>query len=172
MSNKPDRSAQSNQRAEQRVRLRIVCLKPPQPKQYKAAFGLQDNSSTGEWVIHAGKAQPNGDIQFECECRVRANPRTHAPSFLGSFVHGDTAQRFLYLSWRPAGWRPGQPDPPSPGWVRRMKVHLSTITWAQIDEAVRMDGVLEAVVQGTARDGGPSCASVPLVGGGWKVRGK
>ena len=52
----------------------------------------------------------------------------------------------------------------------RIKVHLSSITWAQIDQVAGMDGVLEAVVQGTGRDGGPSCASVPLVGGGWAVR--
>ncbi len=172
MSNKPKRQTGSNQRAEERVRLRVICLKPPPPKKYGAEFGLQDNSTTAEWVIHAGKERPNGDIQFECECRVRQNPRTQAPSFLGPFVHGDAAKRFLYLSWRPADWRPGQPDPPPPGWVRRLKVHLSTMTWGQIHEAVRIDGVLEATVQGTARDGGPSCASVPLVGGGWRVQPK
>jgi hypothetical protein len=170
MSNKPKQTAKSKQRTEERVRLRVICLKPPQAKRYQAVFGLQDNSSTAYWVIHAGQDQTNGDIQFECECRVRANPRTGAPSFLGPFVHGDSAQRFLYLSWRPKDWRPGHPDPPSPGWIRRIKVHLSTITWAQIDEAVRMDGMLEAIVPGTSSDGGPTCASVPLVAGGWRIR--
>ena len=169
MSKSPRRTASSKQRAEERVRLRVICVRPPQPKQYQAAFGLQDNSSTADWVIHAGKHQPNGDIHFECECRVRANPRTQAPTFLGPFAHGDAAKRFLYLSWRPVGWRPGHPDPPSP-WVRRMKLHLSIITWAQIDQAVKTQGVLEAIVPGTASDGGPSCASIPLVGGGWSVR--
>ncbi len=67
-------------------------------------------------------------------------------------------------------WRPGQPESPCPTWVRRIKVHLSSITWPQIDEAVKTSGVLEARIQGTGRDGGPSCASVPLLGGGWTVK--
>jgi hypothetical protein len=49
-------------------------------------------------------------------------------------------------------------------------VHLNSISWEQIEESVRRGGVLEAVVPGTGLDGGPSCASVPLVGGGWTVR--
>ena len=170
MSNKPKRHAKPDERAEQRVWLRVICLRPPQPKRYGAEFGLQDNSTTADWLIHAGEAHPNGNIQFECECRVKPNQRTQAPSFLGSFVHGDTAKKFLYLSWRPKSWRPGQPDPPCPAWLRRIKVHLSSITWTQIEQAARTGGVLEAVVQGTGCDGGPSCASVPLVGGGWTVR--
>jgi hypothetical protein len=31
------------------------------------------------------------------------------------------------------------------------------------------DGVLEARIQGTGRDGGPACATVPLLDAGWKV---
>jgi hypothetical protein len=82
-------------------------------------------------------------------------------------VHGDASRRFLYLSWRPLKWRPGQPEPAC--WLRRIKVHLSSITWEQIEQSVANGGVLEAVLPGTGRDGGPSCASVPLVGGGWAV---
>ena len=170
MSGKTKRHAGSEERAERRVRLRVICLRPPPPERHGAEFGLQDNSTTADWLIHAGAAHPNGDIQFECECRVKPNQRTQAPSFLGSFVHGDASKRFLYLSWRPKSWRPGRPDPPGPAWLRRIKVHLSSITWAQIDQAARIDRVLEAVVQGTGRDGGPSCASVALVGGEWRVR--
>src|SRR6266508_3869235 len=93
---------------EQRVRLRVICIAPPKPENHGAEFGLQNNSTTTDWVIHAGAAQPNGDIHFECECRIRPNPRTNEPSFLGPFVHGEAAKRFLYLSWRPKDWRPGQ----------------------------------------------------------------
>ena len=123
-------------------------------------------------MIHAGESRSNSDIHFQCECRVRPHLGTGAPNFLGPLVQGDAARRFLYLSWRPVGWRPGQPEPPCPAWVRRIKVHLSPITWQQIDEAVKIGGVLEAVVPGTGRDGGPSCASVPLIGGGWVVKRK
>lgn len=155
-------------RREERIRLRVICRKPLPAHEYGAEFGLQDNSATSPWVIHAGTPRANGDVVFECECRVRPHPRTGAPSFLGDFVHGDAARRFLYLSWRPRNWRPGDPDPAAPGWVRRIKVHLSSITWSLIDEAVK-GGALEAAVAGTSKDGGPACASIPLEGRGWSV---
>ena len=50
-----------------------------------------------------------------------------------------------------------------------MKIHLSTITWELIEQATKSGGVLEATIEGTAKDGGPNCASVPLLGDGWKV---
>lgn len=166
MASKPKQRS----RPDQRIRLRVICQRPPLPQAYGAEFGLQDNSTTADWVIHAGLDQPNGDVHFECECRVRPHHRTGSPNLLGQFVHGDASTRFLYLSWRPMGWRPGQTDPPCPAWLRRIKVHLSPITWEQIEESLKSGGVLEAVVPGTGRDGSPSCASVPLVGGGWAVR--
>ena len=169
-SSKPNLRAKSSGPIEQCIRLRVICLTPPAPQHYGAEFGLQDNSTTADWVIHAGKVRPNGDIYFECECRVNVDVRTRMANFLGRFAHGGTAQKFLYLSWRPTAWRPEQPDPPCPAWLRRMKVHLSSITWSQIDQAARSEGVLEARVQGTGRDGGPSCGSVPLIGKGWTVR--
>jgi len=169
MAAKSQQSVPADIRPEQSIRLRVICQKPPSPRQYGAEFGLQDNSSTSAWVLHAGRNQPNGDIHFECECRLRPHQRTGSPNFLGPFVHGTTEERFLYLSWRPFAWHPGQPEPACT-WVRRIKVHLKSVTWEQIDETMKKGGVLEAAVAGTGRDGGPSCASVPLVGGGWKVR--
>jgi hypothetical protein len=169
MGVKSKQTEKSGPRPEQRIRLRIICQKPPSPQLHGAEFGLQDNSTTANWVIHAGQTQPNGDVHFECECRVRPHAGNGSPNYLGPFVQGGTSERFLYLSWRPIGPRPGQPEP-SCTWVRRMKVHLKSITWEQIDESLKKDGLLEAVVPGTGRDGGPSCASVPLVGGGWAVR--
>jgi hypothetical protein len=170
MSAKTNQHPTTSERAEQLIRLRIICAHPPQPEQYGAEFGLQDNSSTADWVIHEGRAFPNGDIHFECECRVRPQKTTGTPNFLGSFVQGTPAARFLYLSWRPRHWRPGQPESACGTWVRRMKVHLRSITWEQIDEVTKANGVLEAVIPGTGRDGSPSCGSVPLVGGTWVVK--
>lgn len=132
-------------------------------------FGLQDNSSAAHWKIHPGRVLSNGDIRLECECRVRRNPKTGKPSFLGPFVHGKASDRFLYLSWRPTGWMPGMADPPRPGWVRRYKVRLGPITWAQVCRARSGHDLLEALAPGTADDGGPACGSAPLVGG-WSVR--
>ena len=168
MRTKPKQSTKSATRPEQRVRLRIICQSPPSPQQHGALFGLQDNSTTADWLIHSGRVDASGDIRFDCECRVRPHHQTGLPNFLGPFAHGDASRRFLYLSWRPQKWRPGQPEPAC--WLRRIKVHLSSITWEQIEESVASGGVLEAVLPGTGRHGGPSCASVPLVGGDWAVR--
>jgi len=167
---KPKKTTATKARTEQRVQLRVICVAPLRPEQFGAVFGLQDNSTTQDWVVHPGHVQPNGDIHFECECRVRPNQATGEPNFLGSFVHGSLTERFLYLSWRPTNWRPGQPDPACPAWVRRIKVHLSRITWAQVDQALLPGRVLQAKLPGTGRDNGPSCASVPLIGGMWTVQ--
>ena len=157
--------AKAAKQTDQLIRLRVICQRPLDAKRYGAEFGLQDNSTTADWVLHAGQPQPNGDIRFDCECRVRRHPQSVTPNFLGPFVHGPVTERFLYLSWRPWGWKPGQPEPACPAWVRRIKVHLRTITWAQIAKAAKRYGCLQTRVDGIGRDGGPACASVPLIGG-------
>ncbi|MBX3747056.1 MAG: hypothetical protein KF833_17245 [Verrucomicrobiae bacterium] len=154
------------------VRLRVVCKAPPDPDQHGAIFGLQDNSTAAHWSLHAGTRTSSGDIVFGCDVRVRANARTADPNFLGDYVHGKPDERFLYLSWRPRDWRSGQPERASPRWQRRMKIHLGTVTWEQIEEATQSGGVLGATVEGTGKDGGPNCASVPLLGNGWEVERK
>jgi hypothetical protein len=52
---------------------------------------------------------------------------------------------------------------------RRLKVQLRDLTAAQIAKAVKTDATLVARVHAVAKDGGPACATVPLLGGGWKV---
>ena len=155
--------------SERLVRLRVICKAPPDPDQHRAIFGLQDNSTAAHWTLHAGIKKANGDFVFGCDARVRPNARTGDPNFLGDFVHGKPDERFLYLSWRPKECPPVQPAMGSSRWSRRMKIHLSGITWQQIEEATQAGAVLEASVQGTGKDGGPSCASVPLLGGGWTI---
>lgn len=169
MPSKPKPPTKEATAIDRRIRLRIICQKPPDREEHGAIFGLQDNSTTKEWVIHAGKTRANGEVHFEFECRVKPLQSTGAINFLGDFVHGVATKRFVYLSWRPKDWSPGQPEPATPVWVRRMKVHLSTISWAQINDAAKRSGVLEATVVGTGRGGGPNCGTVPLIGGGWKV---
>lgn len=73
MKAKAKRPSKSNQPADRPVRLRIICVAPINPEEHGAAFGLQDNSTTKEWVLHPGKTQKNSDVHFECECRVRRN---------------------------------------------------------------------------------------------------
>jgi hypothetical protein len=52
-------------------------------------------------------------------------------------------------------------------WTRRAKIPLAGITWPMIAKAAN-GGFLEAGIAGTARDGGPACATVPLLDQGWK----
>ena len=153
MKAKPKRPRKIGQQVEQHIHLRILCISPPNHEDYGATFGIQDNSTTKEWVIHKGKRLSKGDVQFECECRVRQNRTSGKPNFLGPFAHGGTADRFLYLSWRPKDWRPEGPEVPCSTWLRRMKVRLGSITWPQIEKAIRENGVLEIKVAGTGPSG-------------------
>lgn len=87
-------------------------------------------------------------------CSTRSRPRPRLPNFLGPFVQGPRGARFVYIN-------SGTP------WTRRAKVHLSGITWALIRRAKGKPP--ETRFAGTARDGGPSCSTVPLLGGGWQI---
>jgi hypothetical protein len=85
------------------------------------------------------------------------------PNFLGKFAQGPKGQRFVYVN---SGTYAGQQNT---CWSRRAKILLMSITQKQIDEALSSPGArLEAEIMGTGRDGGPMCASVPVVGG-WRV---
>ena len=168
MNTKSKRPTKVLQEEECRIRLRIICIAPPNPDEHGASFGLQDNSTTKEWVLHAGKKQSKGDVHFECECRIRNNRTSGKPNFLGLFVHGGTADRFLYLSWRPKDWRPGGPEVPRWVCLRRMKVRLGSITWPQIKQAARHNGVLEKKVEGTGPSG--PFGSSEIRGEGWMLK--
>jgi hypothetical protein len=114
--------------------------------------------------LQAGREDPPGTMRFECEVKVRRNPRTGQPSLTGPAAHGPTDGRFLYLVWQ--GWVAGTPSR-----FRRMKITLTPITWEQIDTASSTEtAVLEATVSGVGRDGTPAAASVPLLGNGWEVQ--
>jgi len=84
-----------------------------------------------------------------------------APDFAGPAVHGKRGERFFYLSW--SGERAGHCER-----FRRIKIHLRDLTAAQLARFIKTGGTLEARVHAVAKDGGPACASVPLLGGGWK----
>ncbi len=149
------------------IQLRIVCLQSPDPAQRGAEFGLQEKRP-GDWLLHAGERRPNGDVVFDCECEVTPAERGIPLDFHGRFVHGKRGERFLYLSWKPKRWTPSEPEPGPPHCVRRMKIHLKSLTWPIIEKALRGKARLQTKVAGTARDGGPNCASVLLIDG-WQV---
>jgi len=95
---------------------------------------------------------------------VRAGERGGRPNFLGEFAQGTPADRFVYVN---SGTFAGQAGS---RWERRAKVKLSSITREMIGAALADPGaVLEARFHGIGRDGGPACATVPLLDGGWRV---
>jgi hypothetical protein len=47
-------------------------------------------------------------------------------------------------------------------------MHLKSLGWPLVKKALASGGVLEARIEGTARDGGAVCATVLLLGVGWQ----
>jgi hypothetical protein len=96
---------------------------------------------------------------------VRVRPGKSAdPNFLGPFTQGPPNQRFVYIRWGTMA------DQPESCWTRRTKIPFKSITWGLIDEVRKSKSkVLQAEIEGKARDGGPNCAIVAIIGGGWKI---
>jgi hypothetical protein len=106
----------------------------------------------------------NGALVFDFPVRI-AKQASGLPNFLGPYTQGPPAARFVYVN---SGTLAGQPDS---CWTRRAKVPLTSITWTLIDEARTGDSLLEIEINGTGRDGGPTCGSVRL-SSGWRVSGE
>ncbi|HEV7428358.1 MAG TPA: DUF5990 family protein [Thermoanaerobaculia bacterium] len=134
--------------ADQEIALRIIVENPP------VRFAVQRGK---DQLLEAVEASAK-KLVFEFSVRAREGA-DGAPNFLGRFAQGPVGGRFVYVN---SGKHAGEPDCE---WTRRAKVPLGGITWAMI----RKGGVIEARIGGTARDGGPACATVPLLGGGWKI---
>ena len=78
-------------------------------------------------------------------------------SLTGEFTQGPPAKRFVYVNSGSYAAQAGTT------WSRRAKVPLTGIPIALAQEAIARNGKLEARVHGIAKDGGPFCASVPLL---------
>jgi hypothetical protein len=103
-------------------------------------------------------------LVFDLSIRVSERKTGCAPNVLGPYAQGKPGDRFLYLN---SGAMAGQQDS---CWSRRAKIKTAGIDWKLIEQTFAMPGaVLEVQIDGHAKDGGPCCATVPLVNGGWKV---
>lgn len=136
------------------LRLRIIVVSPPP--------GVRFQLQRGKGDLEPAARASAGTMTFELDVRVSTRPAGE-PNFLGPFVQGPPAGRFVYIN---SGTLAGQADS---CWTRRAKVPLTGITWALIKRARAAGSVLETEVAGTGRDGGPACATVPLKSGGWRV---
>ena len=137
--------------------LRIV-MEDPVPG---VAIALQRGASAKAELVGPVGRSPSA-LAFELEISVEGSLPDGRPRLLGPYVQGPPAARFVYLCVGQAAGQPGSP------WTRRVKVPLGALSWALI-EALGPGGRLEARIGGKARDGGPACASVPLLGPGWRV---
>ena len=134
--------------------LRITLVEPPGGVE----FCLQGRNN--ELV---GQTRATGK-ELSFDLNIRAVYAGKAPRFLGPFTHGPPVLRFLYVC---SGTCAGEKDS---CWTRRAKVPLSGIT-GELIARVRSAGSakLEARIKNTAKDGGPPCATVGLLGDGWQV---
>jgi len=137
--------------------LRVVVLGPP--------AGVTWALQIGRDALEAPVATARGRITFTTQVRVAKLAGKATPRLLGVAVQGPPGRRFLYLN---SGVRAGQV---ATCWDRRAKVPLWHITWSMIDSVMsKTSKLLEAQIFGRAKDGGPACASVQLLGKGWQVR--
>jgi hypothetical protein len=103
-------------------------------------------------------------LEFEFQLTL-ADIDADPPRLTGEFAQGPAKQRFVYVN---SGTMAGQTNS---GWTRRAKVPLYDIKRSVLAKAVKSksgDLVLEARFHGVAKDGGPACATVPLLSG-WTV---
>ena len=136
--------------------LRIVVLEPPSG----VAWAVQ----SGRNELIEPRERSTARMTFDVTVRIGPARAGGQPVFLGPVTQGPPTDRFVYVT---SGKRAGQFDS---CWDRRAKVSLKGIT-PQLLAAVqqRPGSRLEARIAGTAADGGPACATVPLLDGGWRV---
>lgn len=136
-----------------RLRVRIVVVEPPSKTTWAVQLGKDALSPPTSTTARA--------ITFEFDVRVDGVTKSGAPRFLGPAIQGPPDARFVYVN---SGKRAGEA---SACWDRRAKVPLSGISQTLLAR-LGPDDVIEGRIAGTAKDGGPACASVRLLDG-WRI---
>jgi hypothetical protein len=141
---------------EQDLPFRITVVDPPGG----VAFRLQEKK---DGLVSPTRSSRNV-LSFDFELRLSGAPESGSPGLRGGCAQGPPSGRFVYVN---SGTCAGQADS---WWTRRAKVPLAGVTWELVEQvAASQDAVLEARIAGKAKDGGPACATVPLLDGGWHV---
>jgi hypothetical protein len=131
------------------LQLRVIVAAPPTG----VAFAVQ----RGRADLLAPISTSADSLVFEFPVSV-ADASVRPPRLTGEFAQGSPSARFVYIN---SGTFAGQLGS---CWSRRAKVLLSGITGALVQETLRHPrGLLEARILGVGRDGGPACATVPLL---------
>ena len=136
--------------------LRITVLDPPPGVTFRLQRGKgQDNLVPPTRVT-------DDRLEFDFTVRLSPDLKDGKPNLRGPFAQGSPADRFVYVN---SGTLAGQAGS---CWTRRAKVPLTGIS-SELIETLGESAVLEARIVGTAKDGGPCCATVPLLDGGWTL---
>jgi hypothetical protein len=103
-------------------------------------------------------------LVFDLHARLAERKSNGQVNVLGPYAHGKPDDRFLYLN---SGTYARQGNTP---WARRAKIKTGGINWKLVEQTLATSGaVLEVQIEGQAKDGGPCCATIELLDGGWKV---
>jgi len=142
------------------LKLHIILLNPPPG----VDFGLQKGSGNNYQTVEIQRSGSQ-DMHFRLAITLKGDKqKSPQPDFSGPFVQGPVSERSIYFD---IGTLAGQTLSP---WTRRLKIPLRGITWEMIDRIVADPKLfLETSVPGTAKDGGPNCATVKPFEG-WVVR--
>ena len=128
------------------ITVRLICRELPDGE--PVHLGIQKGKEVTELTPAEGD-----QITFEAPFRL-AQRKDGGPNFLGAYAQGTPGGRFLYLNW---GRR--QADGGF-DYFSRAKVHLSHITWQDIERAGKAGKPLTAELRMTDPRGNPICATV------------
>jgi len=101
------------------------------------------------------KSSNSGEaLAFDFPLRIAPGPK-----FFGDQVRCEgPVRRFVYIRIGQSAGQHGSP------WSRRMKIDIHDLDQGLLDRAAAGEGVVQIVVDGTARDGTPACATVARTG--------
>lgn len=139
------------------VRIEIA-VKRPLPR---VAYAMQ----RGKSELLLPRRARDGTLSFEVELRLGAPQADGSARFLGEYAQGPVGDRFVYVcSGRRAAVETATP------WDRRAKVKLGSIPEALLERALKKPSArLRGAIEGTGKDGGPCCGTVPLLASGWEL---
>ena len=137
------------------LKLRIVVQKP--------LPGVELRLQRGRAELIAPTSRSSNTVTFDFELAVDTKP-DGTIVLRGSEAQGPPAARFVYIN---SGTYAGDADSP---WGTRAKVPLTGISASVVKRALASPrSVVVGTIAGTAKNGGPAAATVPLLGEGWKV---
>lgn len=137
------------------ILLRVTLLDPP--------TGVRFRAQRGRDALTEPVSEDGDQLVFEMPVEL-ADADATPPRLTGEYTQGPAAERFLYINSGTSAGDLGSP------WTRRVKVHLSSINRDLIELHLASPGsAIECTIAGKAKDGGPCCASVPLLRG-WELR--